>query len=269
MTTPYVNGTPYLNQLTSASGGSSLPKGWQSLPTTDASEQESIQIVAAVYGNSIASKLQSWYDAARKKDPGITPNQAIGIFLVGADISVGLTGPTSVLTGGTVTASNSATGALGSNTNVGVGQAAVGAAASLYATSPGGSSSACALHLPGFSFGPVGWGGWCIISKTNLRAFLGGSLLVTGGLVGIVATVLAVGFAFSETKAGKTAVSAATAIGTPVTAPVRFVQARSRQKAASQEAEASQATRARAVERAEEAHAERIRVSRIRTPEEA
>ena len=283
MTYPTPTGqAPTSTQLTGGGYSSNLPKGWQSLPTTDDSEQAAVQIVDNAYGPKIAGYFKQWYDKARAKDPGITPNQAVAVFISGYDIATATGKLASFLSGSSyqvTSGSGSSTVNLGGGSEgPGVAQAAASAAESLYASSPGGSSSACALHIPGFNFGPVGWQGWCIISKTNLRAFLGGGLLVVGGLTGVVATVLAIGFAFSETKAGKTAISAATMVGAPVTAPVRFIQARSRQRAATEESEqaaavtagkeeAARSRQARADERSEEAHAERIRVSRIRTPE--
>lgn len=84
---------------------------------------------------------------------------------------------------------------------------------------PGGSSSAatpattasyntadCLFGFPGVSVPVVGnLGGFCILSKTNARAMLGGVLMLGGGLVLMVGALIIAAGAFSETSTGQKA----------------------------------------------------------------
>ena len=256
-----------------------LPKGWQNLPTTDASEAVTVAVVQQKYGAQVGGYFKQWYDAARKKDPGITPNQAAVTFVAGYAVAKGTGRLAAFLTGGTanISAGNINLGSV--SQGPGVAQAAAKAAESLYPSSPGGSSSACALHIPGFSAGPVNWGGWCVISKTALRAFVGGSLMVAGGIIGLAGTIIAASHAFSNTSTGRGVVAAGTSAFGVAGAPGRALNSRLMKKTSASEADfaaqdaaaekqAASEVAARREERAEEAHAERLRVSQARTPVE-
>ena len=133
-------------------------------------------IVTAKYGVKAGLAFKKWYDAARKKDPQITPNQAtvawVAAYVVGQGVAQ-----------------------VGQLVGSGVPRAAAKAAESL---APGGSSAACALHVP--SFGP--FGGWCSLSKTALRATLGGLVLVGAGAVGITGVVILAAHGLDNTQAG-------------------------------------------------------------------
>lgn len=151
--------------------------GWQDQPTTNVTEARAVAVVAAKYGVKAAAQFKTWYDAARKKDPAITPNQATTAWVAAYVVGKGV----------------SATGQLVAS---GVPNAAAKAAESL---APGGSSAACALHIP--SFGP--FGGWCVISKTALRATVGGLMLVGAGAVGITAVIILAAHGLDSTQAGQ------------------------------------------------------------------
>ena len=70
-------------------------------------------------------------------------------------------------------------------------------AESLY--SPGGASDACALQFPGIA----GVGKFCLISKTALRALVGGLVLGGAGAVGITAAVVLAAYGLGHTKSGQ------------------------------------------------------------------
>jgi hypothetical protein len=60
---------------------------WQDQPTTDQTEAQAVAIVRQYEGSKTANAFKTWYDGARKKDPSITPNQAVAAFLTGYAIS--------------------------------------------------------------------------------------------------------------------------------------------------------------------------------------
>lgn len=150
---------------------------WQDSPTTTATEARAVGIVAAKYGVKAGAAFRKWYDAARKKDPAITPNQATTAWVAAYVLGKGI----------------SATGQL---VGSGVPKAAASAAESV---APGGSSPACALHVP--AFGP--FGGWCVISRTALRGLVGGLALVGAGAVGLVGAVVLASHGLNSTQAGQ------------------------------------------------------------------
>lgn len=150
--------------------------GWQDQPTTNATEARTVAIVTAKYGVSAGLAFKKWYDAARKKDPAITPNQAATAWVAAYALGKGI-------------------GTVGQFVGSGVPNAAAKAAESLL---PGGSSGACALHIPSFWVFP----GWCVISKTALRATVGGLVLVGAGAVGITGVVILAAHGLDNTQAG-------------------------------------------------------------------
>lgn len=181
---------------------------WQDQPTTDQSEAQAIAIVTKAYGAKVGTAFKKWYDAARKKDPKITPNQAAVVFLVGYDVATGTGKTASFLTGSPYKVSNPATGTISSGSEgPGVAQAAANAAESLYR--PGGGSDACALHVPSFWLFP----GWCIMSKTALRATIGGLVLAGAGLMGITSVIVLAAYGLGHTSSGRALTSSAKAVG--------------------------------------------------------
>lgn len=133
-------------------------------------------LVSAKYGVKAGAAFKKWYDEARRKDPKITPRQAIvawvAAYAVGKDVA-----------------------AVGTFVGNDVPRAAARAAESL---APGGNSDACALHIPKFAFFP----GWCVISKTALRGLVGGLVLVGAGAVGITGVVILAAHGLDNTQAG-------------------------------------------------------------------
>jgi hypothetical protein len=85
---------------------------------------------------------------------------------------------------------------------------AIAAAAAAVPGGPGGSSAACALHFPGVA----GIGSFCIISKTSLRAFIGGLVLTGAGAVGITAAVILAAYGLGHTKSGQAITQSAGAV---------------------------------------------------------
>lgn len=160
--------------------------GWQDQPTTNATEARAIALVVAKYGVTAGAAFKKWYDAARKKDPGITPSQAATAWVAAYTLAKGV-------------------GTVGQFVGSSVPSAAAKAAESL---SPGGSSAACALHVPSFG----GFGGWCVISKTGLRAAVGGLVLVGAGVVGIAAAVILAAHGLDSTQAGTALKKSGTAV---------------------------------------------------------
>jgi Phage tail lysozyme len=74
-----------------------------------------------------------------------------------------------------------------------------------------GSGSPCVISAPTLSLPIVGKvaGGGCILSKSNVRAFLGTGLLVSGGLILIVGLGILAAYGLKNTGAGRAAGSAA------------------------------------------------------------
>src|SRR6185437_8915420 len=137
--------------------------GWQNAPTTKVTEARAVATVTAKYGPKIGAQFKKWYDAALKQDPNLTPSQAVDVFITAQAIGGGAAAAGGVL-----------------------GQVPGAVAKGAENLSPGGSSPACALHVPGF--GP--FGGWCVISKTALRGLVGGLVLLGAGAVGLVGVVV-------------------------------------------------------------------------------
>lgn len=153
---------------------------WQNLPTTNITEARAVAIVTAKYGIKTGAGFRKWYDAARKKDPQITPAQAVDAYITGTAISGG------------IAAAGGAVGQL-------PGAAAKGAETAVSNLSPGGSSPACALRVPAIGV----FGGQCIISKTALRALVGGLVLTGAGVVGITGAVILAAYGLNSTQAGQ------------------------------------------------------------------
>jgi hypothetical protein len=133
MTFPTPTGAP--PSAGAVTGQGQLVAGWQNLPTTDASEAYTVQLVTQKYGATIGAQFKQWYDGARQQDPAITPSQAVAAFLLGDTTSVGLAKVANLLTGepATVTAGTGSQAVnLGTQDwSVGVIQAAVNAASNL------------------------------------------------------------------------------------------------------------------------------------------
>jgi hypothetical protein len=70
---------------------------------------------------------------------------------------------------------------------------------------PASQSSACLVGLPRIGLGPVGFGGGCAFSKTQLRAVLGGLVILAGGLVLLVGGVVLVAWAGNRSQSVKAA----------------------------------------------------------------
>lgn len=96
---------------------------WQNSPTTDATEAETVAIVTKKYGDKTGKAFKAWYDAARKTDPNITPQQAAVVFLAGYVVSRGVAKTANVVTGGTAKVSSGGQN-LGTFSGDGVPQAA-------------------------------------------------------------------------------------------------------------------------------------------------
>jgi hypothetical protein len=154
--------------------------GWQDKPTTSISEARAVALVTAKYGPKVGAAFKKWYDAARKKDPAITPRQATVAFLAAYSLGNGIA-------------------AVGGVVGQVPGAAAKGAEKAVQDLSPGGASPACALHVP--AVGP--FGGWCVISKTALRGLVGGLVLVGAGAVGIAGVVVLAAHGLDSTQAGQ------------------------------------------------------------------
>jgi hypothetical protein len=87
MTFPTPGGIAPIGVQLTTTGSSSLPSDWQNKPTTPASEAQTVMIVQQHYGSTIAGQFKTWYDAAIKKDPSITPTQAATAYIAGAGVS--------------------------------------------------------------------------------------------------------------------------------------------------------------------------------------
>jgi lysozyme-like protein len=88
------------------------------------------------------------------------------------------------------------------DTNVpgGSGAAPAAAATASYTTAD------CLFGFPGVSVPVVGSvGGFCIVSKSNARAMLGGALMLAGGLALMVGVLVIAAGAFTDTSAGQKA----------------------------------------------------------------
>lgn len=149
--------------------------GWQNAPTTKTTEARAVATVTAKYGPKIGLQFKKWYDAALVQDPNLTPSQAVDAFITAQAIGGGA----------------AAAGGL-------LGQVPGAVAKGAENLSPGGSSPACALHVPGFLVFP----GWCVISKTALRALVGGTVGLAAGVVGLVGIVVLASHGLNNTQAG-------------------------------------------------------------------
>jgi hypothetical protein len=67
-----------------------LAAGWETSPTTLASMSEAVYQVQKADGLTEAEAFQTWYTAAFAKDPSITPDQAVGVWATGADLSTSI-----------------------------------------------------------------------------------------------------------------------------------------------------------------------------------
>jgi hypothetical protein len=162
---------------------------WQESPTTNATEARAVAAVTLKYGVKVGAAFKKWYDAARKKDPSITPDEAVATYITGASLSSGIGQAAGVVT--SVPAA-----------------AAKGAEEAVSNLSPGGSSPACALHVPSVA----GFGGWCVISKTALRGGFGGLVLAAAGIVGLVGVVVLAAHGMDSTRAGQALTKSAGAV---------------------------------------------------------
>jgi hypothetical protein len=151
------------------------------------SYQAQVACYAALFGSRLGAKYSTGYKAFAASHPQLSAQQAA----VGYEAQITLSG---IATG---------LGAALSGTGKAQTQVASGAAAGAEAIgaefSPGGSSAACALHFPGVA----GVGSFCIISKTALRALLGGLVLGGAGVIGITAAVVLAAYGLGHTKAGQ------------------------------------------------------------------
>jgi len=137
--------------------------------------------IKAKQGATYANGYLAWASA----HPTVSPLQAARAY----ELTVALSGLKKGLTA-------AGTG-VGTATTQIVKGAAQGAE-SLYG-SPGGASSACALQFPGIA----GIGKFCIVSKTALRAIVGGLVLGGAGAVGITAAVVLAAYGLGHTKSGQ------------------------------------------------------------------
>jgi hypothetical protein len=91
------------------------------------------------------------------------------------------------------------------------GSGASSSAGSATATTASYNSADCLFGFPGIGVPVVGnVGGFCILSKSNARALLGGVLLWAGGLAFVLGVLVVAAGSFSETKTGQAAASAVT-----------------------------------------------------------
>lgn len=148
--------------------------------------------IAKLYGEANAAKFTTWYNSLHGS---LTPSAAGSAWVLAMQVGGSLSKALNLLTGGTAKLGNSATGTISSASGPGVPQAAAKGAEQL---APGGTSPACALHIPSFA----GFGGWCIISKTALRGGVGGLVLAGAGIVGAVAVVILASHGLHNTAAG-------------------------------------------------------------------
>lgn len=123
-------------------------------------------------------------------------------------------------------------------------------------TPEGETTATCLVGLPQFSAGPLHVGGGCAISKSEGRAFLGGTLILGGGLVMALGVLLLAAYGLKSSGAAKHAGGALEAVGAATAlvpgaelAGAGIIAAGSRAKQAGQ-AGAEQRARARAARRA-------------------
>jgi len=77
-------------------------------------------------------------------------------------------------------------------------------------------TAACAWSFPGVST-PVGQiGGFCVLTKTQVRAILGGLMIGAAGLVGFAGVAVLTVYGFSRTGAGKAVTQSAAAVAKAV-----------------------------------------------------
>lgn len=69
---------------------STLPSGWQNQPTTQATFNAAVALIDQQYGTAKANAFSTWYAAAWKKDPGLTPNQAVVTWVAQNALSTGI-----------------------------------------------------------------------------------------------------------------------------------------------------------------------------------
>ncbi len=86
------------------------PTAWTTQPMTAATETMTVTLVTQKYGSAEGSQFKVWCDAAMKKDPSITPDQASAAFVLGYSLGESGTTILNLLTGGTAVATNPATG---------------------------------------------------------------------------------------------------------------------------------------------------------------
>jgi len=86
MTTPTPTGLPSTAILLATPAAAALPSGWQSKATTTASFNATVEIITEYLGDTDGETFRTWYTAAWKKDPSLTPDQALAIWVTGNTI---------------------------------------------------------------------------------------------------------------------------------------------------------------------------------------
>jgi hypothetical protein len=71
-------------------GNINLPSGWQSQPTTQQSFEATVTLIEGEYGTEEADAFETWYQAAWKKDPSLTPDEAVTIWVTQETLSGGI-----------------------------------------------------------------------------------------------------------------------------------------------------------------------------------
>ncbi len=84
-------------QVDARAKSAGLPANWRSIQTTAASEAVTVWAIGQEYGATKGAAFKTWYDAAVKKDPAITPDQAVGAWLTGTLIGNGTAAAASTL----------------------------------------------------------------------------------------------------------------------------------------------------------------------------
>lgn len=71
-------------------GANLAEQPWQDQPITPQSRQQMIQKLTPVWGPAQVKQFMDWLNTALKKDPGLTPNQAVGIYATQRSLGPGL-----------------------------------------------------------------------------------------------------------------------------------------------------------------------------------
>ena len=105
---------------------------WQNGATTQATFNETVGIVTQKEGAQTGQAFETWYTNVWNKDPAITPNQAVAVFLLGYGVAKATGKLASFLSGSTYIVSSGNTPLASGSEGPGVAQAAAQAASNIH-----------------------------------------------------------------------------------------------------------------------------------------